>query len=145
MLQILQSLRNGTTSLEEVPSATAGPGRLLIRTSKSLVSAGTERMLLDFGKAGWIAKARQRPDKIGMVLDKIKTDGILSTIESVRAKLDQPIPLGYSNAGVVLETGPDITAFHCGDRVVSSGAHSEVVAVPKNLCARIPDSVSDES
>jgi predicted dehydrogenase/threonine dehydrogenase-like Zn-dependent dehydrogenase len=145
MLQILQSLRNGTTSLTEVPSATAGPGGLLIRTNKSLVSAGTERMLLDFGKAGWIAKARQRPDKIGMVLDKIKTDGILSTIDSVRAKLDQPIPLGYSNAGVVLETGPEITAFHGGDRVVSSGAHAEVVAVPKNLCARIPDSVSDES
>ena len=98
-------------------------------------------MLLEFGKAGWIEKARQQPDKVRMVLDKIRTDGLAPTLEAVRAKLDQPIPLGYSNAGVVLEG----EGFAAGTRVVSNGAHAEIVRVPKNLCARIPDSVSDEA
>ncbi len=102
-------------------------------------------MLLDFGKANWIYKARQQPDKVRMVLAKIKTDGVLPTIQSVRSKLDQPIALGYSNAGVVLEAGENVTEFRPGDRVISNGPHAEIVNVPKTLCARIPDSVSYES
>ena len=102
-------------------------------------------MLLDFGKANWIDKARQQPDKVRLVLDKIRTDGLIATVESVRAKLDQPISLGYSNAGVVLEVGSGVSEFLAGDRVVSNGCHAEVVSVPKNLCARIPDNVTDDA
>jgi predicted dehydrogenase/threonine dehydrogenase-like Zn-dependent dehydrogenase len=102
-------------------------------------------MLLDFGKANWIEKARQQPDKIRLLFSKVKTDGLAPTIHSVRSKLDQPIALGYSNAGVVLETGENATEFRTGDRVISNGPHAEIVNVPKNLCARIPDLVSDES
>lgn len=118
---------------------------VLIRSRASLISAGTERMLLEFGRANWIDKARQQPDKIRLVLDKVRTDGFVATMESVRAKLDQPIPLGYSNAGVVLETGPGVEDLKPGDRVVSNGNHAELVQVSKNLCAKIPAGVSDEA
>jgi predicted dehydrogenase/threonine dehydrogenase-like Zn-dependent dehydrogenase len=93
-------------------------------------------MLLDFGRAGWIDRARQQPDKVRQVLEKVRTDGLMTTVEAVRAKLDQQIPLGYSNAGVEIGTGV---------RMASNGPHAEVVSVPKNLCARIPDGVSDEA
>ena len=136
MLQVLQNLRDGRTSTAEVPCPGGGREHLVVRTRASLISAGTERMLLEFGQAGWIDKARQQPDKVRMVLDKLRADGVLATIESVRAKLDQLIPLGYSNAGAVIETG---------QRVVSNGPHAEVVRVPKNLCARIPDGVGDDA
>ena len=143
MKQILQNLSNGETSLVDVPCPQMSRGALLISTRNTLVSAGTERMLVDFGKANVIDKARQQPDKVKMVLDKAKTDGLLPTIDAVRSKLDQPLPLGYCNAGVVLDSGVD--GFSVGDRVVSNGNHAEVVRVPKNLCAKIPDSVDDES
>lgn len=119
-------------------------GHILIRSSRTLVSAGTERMLVDFGKAGWIDKARQQPEKVHMVLNKIKTDGILPTIETVLNKLDQPMPLGYCNVGIVINVGGGITGFSIGDRVASNGKHAEVVSVPLNLCAKIPQSVSDD-
>ena len=89
-------------------------------------------MLVEFGKAGWIAKARQQPDKVRMVLDKIKTDGLLPTFESVMNKLDQPLPLGYCNVGRVMITGGGVANFEIGDRVVSNGKHAEVVSVPVN-------------
>ena len=143
MKQILQNLSNGETTLSEVPCPQIIEGSLLINSCKTLVSAGTERMLLDFGKANLIDKARQQPDKVKMVLNKVRNDGLLSTIDAVRSKLDQPIPLGYCNAGVILET--TIDGFSIGDRVVSNGNHAEVVRVPKNLCAKIPDNVDDES
>lgn len=144
MRQILQDLSSGHTELAEVPCPSANPGQLLIRTRRSLISAGTERMLVEFGKANLIEKARQQPDKVRMVLDKIKTDGLLPTLEAVRNKLGQSLPLGYCNAGVVIEVGAGVTSFAVGNRVVSNGKHAEVVSVPMNLCARIPDSVSDE-
>jgi predicted dehydrogenase len=144
MKQILQSLRTGTTEVIEVPCPAVKPGQLLIRSSQTLVSAGTERMLVEFGRAGWIERARQQPDKVSMVLDKIKTDGLMPTIEAVFNKLDQPLPLGYCNVGVVIEVGDGVNGFAIGDRVVSNGKHAEVVSVPTNLCARIPDNVSDE-
>jgi len=145
MQQILQDLRQGQTRVETVPVPLVRPGHLLIRTRNSLVSAGTERMLLEFGRANFIDKARQQPDKVRQVLDKLRTDGIGPTMRAVLAKLDKPIPLGYSNAGVVVEVGPGVTRFQVGDRVVSNGQHAEFVCVPENLCARIPDGVSDEA
>src|SRR5690625_1455626 len=143
MKQILQNLGTGETSLVDVPCPQNKPGHLLIASQQTLVSAGTERMLVDFGKANFIEKARQQPDKVKMVLEKIGTDGLLPTIEAVRSKLDQPLPLGYCNAGVVLESGS--VDFEVGDRVVSNGYHAEVVRVPHNLCAKIPDNVDGES
>lgn len=145
MKQILQSLKTGATEVAEVPMLGISRGQLLIATSRSLVSAGTERMLVEFGKAGWIDKARQQPDKVRMVLDKIKTDGLMPTVEAVFNKLDQPLPLGYCNVGRVVKVGAGETAFAVGDRVVSNGRHAEVVSVPFNLCAKIPDTVPDEA
>ena len=144
MQQILQNLSSGVTELAEVPCPRVGTGQLLIRTTQSLISAGTERMLVAFGKASLLQKARQQPDKVRQVWQKIRTDGFMPTLETVRAKLDQPLPLGYSNAGVVLEVGAGVEGYAPGDRVVSNGYHAEVVRVPQNLCARIPDGVSDE-
>jgi predicted dehydrogenase/threonine dehydrogenase-like Zn-dependent dehydrogenase len=143
--QILQSLKTGATEVAEVPCPTVGRGQLLIRSSCSLISAGTERMLLDFGKANPLEKARQQPDKVRMVIDKIITDGLLPTLDAVRGKLEQLLPLGYCNVGVVLEVGNGVAGFVVGDRVASNGKHAEVVSVPLNLCARIPDAVSDEA
>ena len=101
MKQIIQDLKNGKTILEEVPVPIVKPGSLLIRTTRSLVSLGTERMLVEFGKAGFIEKARQQPDKVKQVLDKMKSEGIMPTLEAVFNKLNQPLPLGYCNVGVV--------------------------------------------
>ena len=143
MKQILQNLSNGETLLEEVPCPQAKTGQLLISTTKSLVSVGTERMLVDFGKSNIIAKARSQPDKVKMVLNKVKTDGLMPTIDTVRSKLDQPLPLGYCNVGIVQDNGG--TQFSVGSRVVSNGNHAEIVRVPENLCALIPDNVDDES
>jgi len=145
MKQVLQSLRDGRTEVADVPAPTAIGGRLLIHTSRSLVSAGTERMLLEFGRGNLLSKARQQPDKVREVVSKMQTDGIGATLEAVRSKLDQPIPLGYCNVGRVAEVGAGVTGYTPGDRVVSNGAHAEVVSVPKNLCAKIPDTVSDEA
>ena len=116
----------------------------MIQTRVSLISAGTERMLVEFGKASLLAKARAQPDKVKQVLDKIKTDGLMPTLDAVFNRLDEPLPLGYCNAGVVLEVGAGVSEFKPGDRVVSNGSHAEIVCVPKTLCAKIPDGVSDE-
>jgi predicted dehydrogenase/threonine dehydrogenase-like Zn-dependent dehydrogenase len=142
--QILQSLKTGATEVANLPIPSTKRGQLLITTSYSLVSAGTERMLVEFGKAGWIEKARQQPDKVRMVLDKIKTDGLQPTLEAVFNKLNQPLPLGYCNVGRVTELGSGVAGFELGDRVISNGKHAEVVSVPINLCAKVPDGVSDE-
>ena len=145
MKQILQNISNGQTELAEVPSPQVKAGQLLIRTRASLVSAGTERMLVEFGKANLLDKARQQPDKVRMVLDKVKTDGLMPTLQAVRNKLDQPLPMGYCNAGVVMEVGAGVTGLSVGDRVASNGKHAEVVCVPKNLCAKVPEAVTDEA
>ena len=144
MKQILQSLKTGKTEISEVPLPAVHDREVLVQTHNSLVSAGTERMLVEFGKAGWIEKAKQQPDKVKMVLDKIKSDGLAPTIESVFAKLEQPLPLGYCNAGKIMQVGKGVLGFQKGDRVVSNGQHAEFVSVPQILCAKIPDSVSDE-
>lgn len=142
MKQLLQSLKDGTTNVADVPAPRTGAGQVLVHTSTSLVSAGTERMLVEFGKGNLLKKARQQPDKVKMVLEKIRTDGLAITLDAVRSKLDQPLALGYCNVGRVIESRAD--RFAPGDRVVSNGKHAQIVAVPANLCARIPDNVSDE-
>ncbi|MDD3377292.1 MAG: bi-domain-containing oxidoreductase [Candidatus Riflebacteria bacterium] len=145
MKQILQNLKTGKTELAEIPVPSVRKGCLLIKTSKSLISLGTERMLLNFGKANLIDKALQQPDKVRQTLQKAKNDGIAPTINAVLNKLEQPLPLGYSNAGVVLEVGEGVYGVKPGDRVVSNGYHAEVVCVGANLCAKIPDNVDDTS
>ncbi len=145
MMQIYQNLRTGATTVAEVPCPRAAPGHVLIRTHASLISAGTERMLLEFGRAGWLDKARQQPEKVRMVIEKIRTDGLLPTLDAVQSKLDEPLPMGYSNAGAVVEIGAGVEGFSIGDRVASNGRHAEFVAVPANLCAKVPDSVGDEA
>ena len=144
MKQLIQHLQTGETILEEIPVPQVRKGCVLIKTSRSLVSLGTEKMLVEFGKANFIEKARQQPEKVKQVFDKIKTDGLKSTIQAVFRKLSEPIPLGYCNVGEVVAIGEDITEFKIGDRVASNGNHAEVVCVPKNLVARIPDNVSDD-
>ena len=145
MKQIIQDLKNGGTILEEVPVPQVRRGSLLIRTRRTLVSLGTERMLVEFGKAGLLDKARQQPDKVKQVLDKMRTDGIKPTLEAVFNKLSQPLPLGYCNVGTVIEVGAGVTGFKIGDRVASNGPHAEFVCVPRNLCAKIPDNVDDDA
>lgn len=143
MKQIIQDMKSGQTVLEEVPAPQVKSGSVLIKTTCSLVSLGTERMLVEFGKANLIDKARQQPDRVKQVLDKIKADGLMPTLEAVFNKLGQPLPLGYCNSGVVIAVGNGVTEFKVGDRVASNGAHAECVCVPKNLVAKVPDNVSD--
>jgi predicted dehydrogenase/threonine dehydrogenase-like Zn-dependent dehydrogenase len=145
MLQVLQSLQSGRVTSEQVPAPSVAAGQVLIATRRSLVSAGTERMLVEFGRKNWLDKARSQPERVRQVLDKAKTDGVLTTLEAVRAKLEQPLALGYSNAGVVVAVGAGVSDLAVGDRVASNGKHAELVNVPRQLCARIPERVSDEA
>lgn len=145
MKQILQDMANGGTTVTEAPVPQCSKGHLLISTTTSLISAGTERMLVGFGKASLIDKARQQPEKVKMVLEKVQTDGLLTTYDAVKSKLAQPLALGYCNVGLVHEVGTGVDGFQVGDRVVSNGPHADMVKVPKNLCAKIPDNVDDES
>lgn len=144
MKQIIQDLKKGDTLLEEIPAPLVRKGHVLIKTHRSLVSLGTEKMLVEFGKGNLISKARQQPEKVKQVLDKIKTDGLMPTLEAVFNKLDEPLPLGYCNAGEVMAVGEGVTDFAVGDRVASNGHHAEVVCVPVNLAAKIPANVSYE-
>ena len=144
MKQLTQHLQTGATRLEDVPAPQAQAGQILVQTTRSLVSLGTERMLVEFGKANLVQKARQQPDKVKQVLDKIKADGLLPTLEAVFNKLGQPLPLGYCNVGKVVAVGAGVSSFQVGDRVASNGPHAEYVSVPENLAAHIPEGVSDE-
>ncbi|MEX0685071.1 MAG: bi-domain-containing oxidoreductase [Balneolales bacterium] len=144
MKQVIQHLKSGETNLIDVPVPETGEGKILIRNERSLVSLGTEKMLITFGKANLIDKARQQPEKVKEVINKMKTDGIQPTLKAVSNKLNTPISLGYSNAGEVIAVGKGVAGFKIGDRVVSNGPHAEIVAVPQNLVAKIPDGVSYE-
>ena len=144
MKQVLQRLDDGRTYLLDVPVPAASGVKVVIRTQASLISAGTERMLVEFGRGNLLEKARAQPDRVKDVLSKIRTDGLLSTFDAVQSKLATPIPLGYCNAGVVVDVGSGVSRFRVGDRVVSNGAHAEYVAVPHTLVAKIPDNVSLE-
>jgi len=145
MRQVLHDLWSGTTSVAEVPAPGVRPGHVLIETSATLISAGTERSLVDFGRAGLLGKMRQQPERVQRALEKARTDGVLATVDAIRARLEQPLALGYCNVGRVVALGAGVEGLRVGQRVVSNGAHAEVVCVPSNLCAPVPEGVSDES
>ena len=145
MQQIICNIKTGNIQLEDVPAPSVEEGHVLIETRRTLVSQGTEKMLVQFGKASLFQKARSQPAKVRQVLGKIRTDGLIPTVEAVLRKLDEPLPLGYCNAGVVIGLGSGVVGFKLGDRVASNGPHAEVVSVPQNLVAKIPDNVSDEA
>ena len=126
-----------------VPMPLCNSRSVLIQTSHTLVSLGTEKMLL-ISEKHLFQKARQQPDKVKEVIAKVKTDGLAPTIAAVKNKLEQPIPLGYCNVGTVIEVGRDVTELKFGDRVASNGPHAEFVSVPKNLVVKIPEGVSNE-
>ncbi|MEM9528532.1 MAG: zinc-binding dehydrogenase, partial [Bacteroidota bacterium] len=144
MRQITQDLKSGKTELIDLPAPAVRRGQVLIRTHRTLVSRGTEKMLVDFGKANYLEKARSQPEKVKQVFDKIKSDGLRPTLEAVFRKLGEPLPLGYCNAGEVIGVGAGVSGFKVGDRVVSNGHHAEIVSVPENLVAKIPDGLSYE-
>ena len=141
MKQIFQYLDSGETKIIELPPPRLKKGEVLIRSKFSLISSGTERMLVNFGKSNLILKAKNQPEKVSEVISKIKSEGIFNTLEAVNNKLDKPLPLGFCNAGIIVEV---VSSFKVGDRVVSNGYHAELVTVSENLCALIPDEVSFE-
>ena len=145
MKQIVQEIGTGKTTVAAVPAPACGHGQVLVSTRTSLISAGTERYVVDLAKASLLEKARRRPDHVRRVLEKVRTEGLRSTVEQVRAKLDDAVPLGYSAAGVVLECGLSVQELKPGDRVAAAAPHSACSAIGRNLCARIPEGVSFES
>lgn len=145
MKQLLHNLKTGETSPAVAPAPLTGKSQVRSQTTVSLVSPGTERMLVEFGNASLIGKARAQPERVRQVLSKIKADGVVPTLEAVFRRLDEPMPLGYSNVGRVVEVGTDVSGFQPGDRIVCNGPHAEMVATPATLAAKIPDEVDDES
>ncbi len=143
MKVLVQKLRDGVPQLLQVPPPQVRDGQVLIRTTCSVVSAGTENMLLRFGQGNWLQKALQQPAQVRLVLDKARKDGWAATYASVISTLETPVPMGYCNAGKVLAVGKNVAGFKVGDRVASNGGHAETVSVPANLVARIPDNVAD--
>jgi len=128
----------------QLPAPLGQPGHLLIANERSLVSAGTEKMVIELAKKSLLGKARERPDQVRRVVEKIRNEGFFDTLRQVREKLDEPMTMGYSSTGVVLACGDGVQAYKPGDRVASNGPHAEVVCVPKHLCARVPDSVASD-
>jgi predicted dehydrogenase/threonine dehydrogenase-like Zn-dependent dehydrogenase len=149
MKQLLQNLKTGEGVVADVPAPVVQPGRVLVRAAASLVSAGTERAFVELGRKTLLGKAKERPDLVGKVFEKVKSEGLLSTLQSVREKLDESHALGYSAAGRVVEVGEGVTEFRAGDRVACAGtgyaAHAELLSVPKNLCVRLPEGVDFET
>ncbi len=146
MKQLVQDFKTGEIRLVDVPPPACAAGCLLVRNACSLVSAGTERSTVEMAQASMLQKARKRPDLVKQVLDTARREGIAATIQKVRSRLDQWKQLGYSCAGSVLEVGEAVSGeFAVGDRVACAGqdyaSHAEIVCVPQNLCAKIPDDV----
>lgn len=141
MQQLLQNINSGKLELAEIPPPLAQPGEVLIANATSVISAGTERMVMDLAKKSLLGKARERPDHVRRVLEKVRQEGLWTTVRQVREKLDSPLTMGYSSAGVVLATGAGVREFQPGDRVASNGPHAEIVSVSKHLCARVPEGV----
>lgn len=143
MKQVFQSLSTGEISLIEKPVPFPRKGQVLIKSSLSLLSAGTERSLVNFGKSNILQKAIKQPDKVKEVIDKTRTDGLISTLNAVQSKLDEPLPLGYCNVGTIVKLGTGVKKLKVGQRVVSNGYHAEFVSVPENLCAVLPGDIED--
>jgi predicted dehydrogenase len=148
MKQIVQDLSKKETRIIDVPVPIPGKGEALVRTEASLVSAGTERMLVEFSEKSLLGKARSRPDLVKQTLDKVRRDGLINTVEAVRNRLDEFLPLGYSSAGKIVEVGDDLQGFKVGDRVACAGGgfavHAEYATVPRNLLVPLPDEVDFE-
>jgi predicted dehydrogenase/threonine dehydrogenase-like Zn-dependent dehydrogenase len=144
MKQIIQDVRSGATTVKEIPDPLASPGQVLIAEIASAISAGTERYVVDLARKSLLGKARERPADVKRVLQKMRQEGIRTTLTQVSAKLNDPMPLGYSAAGIVLACGAGVQEFAPGDRVAAAAPHSAVAAVGRNLCARIPDNVTFE-
>jgi len=149
MKQVIQSARTGKLALREVPEPKVRAGHLLVRTRASLISAGTERMVVDFARKSLAGKARARPDLVKKVIGKARRDGLAATVQAVMARLDEPLPLGYSAAGEVVAVGAGLEgAFHVGERVAVAGAglanHAELNVVPRALAATMPPGIGDE-
>jgi predicted dehydrogenase len=140
--QVAQDIRHGMIAVRDLPAPAVGRGRVVVATAASLISSGTERYVTQLAQSSLLAKARQRPDHVKRVLQKIQQEGLRSTLDQVRARLAEPMPLGYAAAGVVLECGHDVQELKAGDRVAVAAPHAGIVSVGKNLCARIPDDVS---
>lgn len=145
MRQLTQNMKSGETRIVEAPMPSLRPGTVLVRAHKSLISAGTERMLVDFSRSSLLSKAIKQPARVKQVIDKARTDGLLTTLEAVHAKLSEPLPLGYCQAGEVIAVGAGVTEFSVGDRVACAAPHSDVACVPHHLCAHVPDDVDDDS
>ena len=144
MHQVLNDVQRGVVTVARVPAPMAGPGEVLIENRSSVISAGTERMVIELSKKSLLGKARERPDHVRRVIQKIRTEGLVSTLQQVREKLSTPMSMGYSSAGVVIACGADVQGYKPGDRVASNGPHAEFASVPVNLCARVPDRVPFE-
>src|SRR3954470_1906123 len=147
MKQLLQNVSNGELTVDEVPAPMRGPASMLVATRFSVISAGTERAVLEVGRASLVGKARARPDLVKKVVESARTEGLSTTYAKVRGRLGEPNALGYSLAGVVLGACDGAPAAP-GQLVACAGAghasHAEVVAVPRNLCARVPEGVRPE-
>jgi len=143
--QVSQSFSDGQIMISDVPAPALRPHGVLVRTAYSLISAGTERAKVDLGQKSLLAKARSRPDQVKQVLDKVRKDGLLQTYQTVKTRLEEQAPIGYSSAGVVLAVGELAAGLTVGDRVACAGAeyanHAEMVYVPANLCAVVSDAV----
>ncbi len=144
MQQVVQEVRTGKTGVREIPAPVAGTGQVVVATAASLVSAGTERYVVELARKSLVGKARERPDHVRRVLQKLKQEGLVTTATQVMAKLDEPMPLGYSSAGVVLECGRGVQEYKPGDRVATAGPHAGVVSIGRTLVARIPEGVTFE-
>lgn len=148
MKQLLQNLRTGETTVADVPIPSPQPGTALVRTAASLVSAGTERMLVEFAEKSLVGKARSRPDLVRQVLDKARREGLISSVETAFNRLDQPIALGYSSSGTIAAVGEGLKDYRVGQRVACAGGgyavHAEYGVVPYNLIAHLPDNVEFE-
>lgn len=148
MKQIFENLRNGKIELLDVPLPNVGQGKILVKNHFSLISSGTERSMLEFGSKTLLEKAKSRPDLVKQVLEKIKSEGILTTYQKAMNKLEDLLPLGYSSAGEVIEVGKGVGNFQKGDLVACAGGgyanHAEYIVVPENLSVKVPDGVSLE-
>src|SRR6185369_16298856 len=149
MKQVLQNIKTGEVSITDVPLPSVRPGFVLVRTAASLISAGTERLTVEAGQKSLVSRAMAQPALVKQVIQRARTEGVANTVDAVRAKLASAIALGYSAAGTVLQTGEGVANFRAGDRVACAGvgyaSHAEVIAVPQNLCVRVPKTVDFES
>jgi threonine dehydrogenase-like Zn-dependent dehydrogenase len=149
MKQVIQSFKTGELSIADIPAPGVRSRGILVKTGASLVSAGTERMVAEFAEKSLLQKAQSRPDLVKQVVEKVQREGLITTLESVQSKLDQPLPLGYSSAGIILEAGLEAGGFKIGDRVACAGggyaSHAEIAYVPRNLAVKLPDDVSFEA